>query len=424
MPGSRLHWRRVLLEGAGAASEGELSRFLAQFSAAGAGDEPPLPAGKRPARTLNLVRVLAAERHAAVAERVRTAAEGWAALRGRGYDDAELERLARLQRRAAAARAGMREFLTAAALQSETDRYDERADRVALMSLHAAKGLEFPVVFIVGCEEGLLPYRPPHRAADPIDPAEERRLFYVGMTRARHRLILTHASRRLLFGQRLENRISRFVTDIETALREAGQAPRRPTRPNPKTCSCRCSDRRWKAAAQRARCNKRRRVTIPPPRGRITVGSGSVEGVYVSAELIGIIAAAIAVGTAILASMRSIRQELRNEIGSVRNDIGSVRNEIGSVRSEIGSQIDSVRSEIRNEIRNEIGSVHREIADVRSELRDTRSELRDEMQTGFKELTSRMINIGDRLSKVEGIIEGMFWGARNQPPEKPREGAA
>ena len=233
VPGSRLHWRRVLLEGAGAASEGELSRFLAQFSAAGAGDEPPLPAGKRPARTLNLVRVLAAERHAAVAERVRTAAEGWAALRGRGYDDAELERLARLQRRAAAARAGMREFLTAAALQSETDRYDERADRVALMSLHAAKGLEFPVVFIVGCEEGLLPYRPPHRAADPIDPAEERRLFYVGMTRARHRLILTHASRRLLFGQRLENRISRFVTDIETALREAGQAPRRPHQAKP-----------------------------------------------------------------------------------------------------------------------------------------------------------------------------------------------
>ena len=151
-----------------------------------------------------------------------------------GIDEASvLERLARLQRRAAAARAGMREFLTAAALQSETDRYDERADRVTLMSLHAAKGLEFPVVFIVGCEEGLLPYRPPHRAADPVDPAEERRLFYVGMTRARHRLILTHASRRLLFGQRLENRISRFVTDIETALREAGQAPRRPHQAKP-----------------------------------------------------------------------------------------------------------------------------------------------------------------------------------------------
>ena len=232
VPGSRLHWRRVLLEGAGAASEGYLSRFLAQFSAAGADTAFGSP-NSRPARTLNLVRELAAARHAAVPERVQAAAEGWAALRGRRYDDAELERLARLQRRAATARTGMREFLTAAALQSETDCYDERADRVALMSLHTAKGLEFPVVFMVGCEDGLLPYRPPHRTADPVDPDEERRLFYVGMTRARHRLILTHASRRLLFGQRLENRISRFVTDIETALRDAGQAPCRPHQPKP-----------------------------------------------------------------------------------------------------------------------------------------------------------------------------------------------
>ena len=63
------------------------------------------------------------------------------------------------------------------------------------------------------------------------DPAEERRLFYVGMTRARQRLILTHAARRLLFGQSMEQRLSGFVTDIETALRELRQAPRRPPRP-------------------------------------------------------------------------------------------------------------------------------------------------------------------------------------------------
>ena len=74
------------------------------------------------------MRALAAERRTGGAERVRTAAEGWAALRGRGYDDAELERLARLQR-ARQRRAPACEFLTAAALQSETDRYDERADR-------------------------------------------------------------------------------------------------------------------------------------------------------------------------------------------------------------------------------------------------------------------------------------------------------
>ncbi|MDE0025357.1 MAG: UvrD-helicase domain-containing protein [Spirochaetaceae bacterium] len=212
-PASPLHWRRVLLAGASAAAAAP----AAHGSTHG-----------RPTAALHLVRKLAADRRAPVAERARAAAEGWAALRGRRYDDAEAERIARLQTRAAAAHAGMREFLTAAALQSETDRYDGRADRVALMSLHAAKGLEFPVVFIAGCEQGLLPYRPPNRAADP---AEERRLFYVGMTRARRRLILTHAARRVLFGERLENPISHFVTDIETALRETGRPPHPPRRP-------------------------------------------------------------------------------------------------------------------------------------------------------------------------------------------------
>jgi hypothetical protein len=52
------------------------------------------------------------------------------------------------------------------------------------------------------------------------------------------------------------------------------------------------------------------------------------------------------------------------------------------------------------------------------------SALRDEMKAGFQELTARIVNIGDRLSKVEGIIEGMFWGSRNRPPDKPREGVA
>ena len=99
-----------------------------------------------------------------------------------------------------------------------------------------------------------------------------------------------------------------------------------------------------------------------------------------SAELIGIIAAAIALGTVLLASIGVVRQEVRD----VRSEIRGVRNETG----------------------------------------DARSELRADMQAGFKELTARVVNIADRLSKVEGIIEGMFWSTRNQPPDKPREGAA
>ncbi len=168
---------------------------------------------------------------ASVEALVRAAATAWGELRAKEYDAAERERIARVRHAAGPFGSRLRDFLTAMALQSETDRYDERADRVTLMSLHAAKGLEFPVVFIVGCEEGLLPYRPVHRDAD-ADEAEERRLFYVGMTRARQRLVLTHAERRLLFGRTLENRLSGFVEDIEEALREASRAERR-RRPEP-----------------------------------------------------------------------------------------------------------------------------------------------------------------------------------------------
>ena len=239
LPASRLHWWRLLTRGPGAASESAVEDLVTWISAAAESAGPDATPGlyraailsppeASAAHTLELVRSLAAAGQAPVSELLETAAEGWAELRGRAYDAAELERVARLERRAEGAGTGMRDFLTAAALQSETDRYDERADRVVLMSLHAAKGLEFPVVFIVGCEEGLLPYRPPNRAADP---AEERRLFYVGMTRARQRLILTHAARRMLFGKTVENPLSGFVTDIESTLRELRQAPRRPSRP-------------------------------------------------------------------------------------------------------------------------------------------------------------------------------------------------
>ena len=229
-PASRIHWWRLLADGTAAPNAAAVKRLMTRISETGTGAPLPdaatigAPPAGRLARALELVRALAGCAPAPVAERVAAATAGWAELRGGAYDGAELERVTGLQRRAETVRTGLRDFLTAMALQSETDHYDERADRVALMSLHAAKGLEFPVVFIAGCEEGLLPYLPPNRAADP---AEERRLFYVGMTRAQQRLILTHATRRMLFGKTVEPRLSRFVSDIETALRELRQAPRR-----------------------------------------------------------------------------------------------------------------------------------------------------------------------------------------------------
>jgi len=95
------------------------------------------------------------------------------------------------------------------------------------MTLHRAKGLEFPVVFITGCEDGLLPY-----AGCPIE--EERRLFYVGMTRSRNRLFLSYCGKRLLYGRTLRHGPSPFVKDIQeelTRLRDTEPPPRR--RPDP-----------------------------------------------------------------------------------------------------------------------------------------------------------------------------------------------
>lgn len=147
-----------------------------------------------------------------------------------GFSPVENERIERLLRRALPYGNDLRRFLEATALYSEADYYDPRADRVSLMTLHAAKGLEFSVVFVVGCEEGLLPYTPPGKSADV---EEERRLFYVGMTRARQKLALIHAGRRFLYGQALENPRSRFVGDIETALLEVQAAYRRERPPEP-----------------------------------------------------------------------------------------------------------------------------------------------------------------------------------------------
>jgi DNA helicase II / ATP-dependent DNA helicase PcrA len=102
-----------------------------------------------------------------------------------------------------------RTFLDQAALQRDTDLYHPHAERVALISMHAAKGLEFPVVFVAGCEDGLIPLRA------SADREEERRLLYVAMTRARQRLYLTRARRRRVFGKAEEREMSPFVKDIE-----------------------------------------------------------------------------------------------------------------------------------------------------------------------------------------------------------------
>jgi len=110
------------------------------------------------------------------------------------------------------------QFLDRLALGAEVDLWDPRAERVSLLTLHAAKGLEFDVVFIVGCEDGLLPLRWGGGAG--ADIAEERRLLYVGMTRARQRLLLSYARKRRWRGKVREMEASPFLHEIEEQLLE------------------------------------------------------------------------------------------------------------------------------------------------------------------------------------------------------------
>jgi len=110
-------------------------------------------------------------------------------------------------------------FLAELALGDEVDAWDPRADRVSLLTMHAAKGLEFPVVFLVGCEDGLLPLRWRGELAAEQE-AEERRLFFVAMTRARSHLYLSHARRRVWRGTVREAAPSPFLADIQEALLE------------------------------------------------------------------------------------------------------------------------------------------------------------------------------------------------------------
>ncbi len=115
-------------------------------------------------------------------------------------------------------------FLEEVALMTDIDNYNAQQDAVVMMTIHSAKGLEFPVVFLPGMEEGIFPGI--QSMYNPDDIEEERRLAYVGITRAKEKLYISHANMRMLFGSTTRNLPSRFVIEIPDALTErTGRQP-------------------------------------------------------------------------------------------------------------------------------------------------------------------------------------------------------
>ncbi|HEV2835115.1 MAG TPA: 3'-5' exonuclease, partial [Pyrinomonadaceae bacterium] len=152
---------------------------------------------------------------------IDTGYEAW--LRGERTDEAE-GRLENLQELVNAAvdydeqgLEGLREFIDHSALVSDQDEYKRDAP-VTLMTVHSAKGLEFPLVFIVGLEDGLFPHS--RSATDPAELEEERRLAYVAMTRAERFLYVTHAMKRRVYGEELASEPSQFLNEMPIDLLE------------------------------------------------------------------------------------------------------------------------------------------------------------------------------------------------------------
>ncbi len=186
-----------------------------------------------------MVALRARAEHASLPDLVRAVVEESgliAALResGKAEDAGRVENLqefvtvaASFERRRAGAT--LADFLEHVALVSDIDEAKELDGAVSLMTLHSAKGLEFPIVFLVGMEEGVFPHE--RSMGDEFEIEEERRLCYVGMTRAQKMLYLSHAMNRTIFGETRRQRASRFLSDLPAELLDRRQQFAQGTQP-------------------------------------------------------------------------------------------------------------------------------------------------------------------------------------------------
>ncbi len=210
LPACRLALERVLLKGAAA---GKVARFVALMD----DFQRQLDTVPFPRLTADLIE--ASGYGPMLREEARNALTEGDRQEARGRLDNLEQLLAGMEEHQATDRT-LQDFLEQVALVTDLDAYDNRSDRATLMTLHSAKGLEFPVVFMTGMEEGLFPHGRSGGTGDELE--EERRLCYVGMTRAMDKLYLSHARRRRVYGDFQYNAPSRFLSEVPPRLLAGG----------------------------------------------------------------------------------------------------------------------------------------------------------------------------------------------------------
>jgi DNA helicase-2/ATP-dependent DNA helicase PcrA len=178
------------------------------------------------------------------------------------------------------------DFLAQIALASDTDDYEYGEDKVAMMTIHAAKGLEFGRVFIVGVEENIFPsFR---SLADPLDVEEERRLAYVAITRAKNRLYITTAHQRLLYGMTQYNLVSRFVREISTEYLQTNDKRKRRIAPTVSPSAAKVAASSVSAVSSAVHLRPKPQISNSAPSTTFMVGESVRHKVFGAGTVIGV----------------------------------------------------------------------------------------------------------------------------------------